>query len=318
MGLMGHGGSGLGEAEENQWGLDGEQSGATGSNPEVNAGDADVRNLPPYTKHSSGVRFKSVLEEAQKQLQQQLQQQSDLDSGYNNVIASPGQLQSIVEEVDGLGEVTVPDIRVLDDWQKEQPRPDRALLEMEKLLTEAFRSRVDREMSWVAELVGQNDQLYGEKNSGEAVLPEQAVGEEIQEADFDTTTFISEEEAQQNLESLRKWRSSLRPMRRAVHLVEKHFGYECPWWDSPNALVRVWGQLDCALQIFSDERLVRDLVEVLGKEVVIADTHPREGRLYGFAYLTENAGRLRALIRQKYAGHKALLDAIIRKQNNNE
>lgn len=181
-------------------------------------------------------------------------------------------------------------------------------------------------MSWVDALLHPQTEEQSEGLSSSAE-PQSAAdltnnyddfGLEADEAMLVPTILLSEEEISASLEELRKWRSTLKPMRRAVHLVEKHFGYQCPWWDSPNALVRVWGQLDCALQVFSDERMVRDLVEVLGRQNVIADFQPREGRLYGFAYLTENAERLKQMIRAKYPDHQALFGAIIRKQDKNE
>lgn len=307
MGKQGHGGSGLGTAGNEQW--QGEEAeGGQVVWSERGTTNVEGQRLPNYTKHASGVRFKAVLEEVNKQLQQ-----NDLDNGYNSVIASPHQLHSIVDEVDGLGEVIVPDLHVLHNWQKEQPRPDKALLEMEKMLTDVFHARVEKGLSWVDELLEKE-----EEDSFQATPEDDANADgEAGDAFWAPTVLITEEEARRDLESLKEWRGSLKPKRRAVHLVEKHFGYECPWWDSPNALVRVWGQLDCALQVFSDERMVRDLVEVLGREVVTEDTQPREGRFYGFAYLTENAGRLKKMIWQRYAVHAAVLDAIIRKQDNN-
>lgn len=321
MGIKSHGGSGFGEVENYRYG---EDPSSEEERVEQSGSLTELEDLPFGTKFSSGLRFRAVLEDAERELEGKQN-----DCGYERVIASVSQLQNIVDEADGLGDPTVPDLQVLGRWQSEQPRPDRAVLEMEKQLTEVFQNQVRQTLSWADGLLKTNKsedvQNLADSSTDNSADVVSSQSEEwrygrdgFEDNICSPKVLLEEQEVRRYLDELHQWRSTLKPMRRAVHLVEKHFGYVCPWWDSPNALVRVWGQLDCALQVFSDERMVRDLVEVLGKNVVTAGLQPREGRLYGFAYLTENAARLKKMIAEKYREHSGLLDAIIRKQDKNE
>lgn len=51
--------------------------------------------------------------------------------------------------------------------------------------------------------------------------------------------------------------------------MQKMMNYKIAWWNSANVLVRVWGQLNAPCQIFDDQIIVNDLIELLGEKSVL-------------------------------------------------
>ena len=207
-------------------------------------------------------------------------------------IERPSQLMGVIDEARreaSKGFVTVPDVGAFRLQGAEKPRPMKAVVEMEADLRAACVHDVHDALKW---------------------------GEERSAQHFDSLPAgaLSEDDAMRQIESLRSKISSLPPKDKALLLVEKHCGYEYPWWESQNSLIRLWGQLDCGIQLLSDKRLVADLLQVLGQELINFDRDKSKDKNYTFAYLTENLAELKLKIREKYPETLALLASIVKKK----
>ncbi len=93
---------------------------------------------------------------------------------------------------------------------------------------------------------------------------------------------------------------------------------DVPWWISNSSVVRMWGQLNCGFQVFEDLQLIRDLVDVLGKEWIKPEAAQVGGEMITFVYMTQHVDGLKIEIRQKYPQLANVFDAIVRKQNKEE
>lgn len=97
---------------------------------------------------------------------------------------------------------------------------------------------------------------------------------------------------------------------RTLALLQMTYNYEVAWWSSNNALVRIWGQMNCASQILDREQIIADLKEVLGEQMLIEDHHGEMiPVVWDLNFIITHQPGIRSAIRAKYS--KANLDAII-------
>jgi hypothetical protein len=241
-----------------------------------------VEQLPRYQKYASGMRPKTNREELNS------------DESFQEVIVDYEQLMAILDDAEQAGRATFPDLSVLSQWEEEQERPFKAQAEMEDALRIATKHQVEESLQWE-----QEDEA-----------PEETIFQDLPSLEFIEAKRLSE------LNTLKSDLADLSIRERNILMMEKHYRYEHPWWDSPFALVRLWGQLDCGIQVFSDAQLIHDLVEILGRNAIINESSLQEGRIFGFAYMVDNSQRLKNLIKAQYPEQQHVLNVIIRKQDN--
>lgn len=233
------------------------------------------------------------------------------DNFDDHPIERPSQLQALLNEAERAsqeGSVTVPDVGAYKMLGSQKARPMLAVVQMEAELRGVCSNDVRRTLGWA-----QDERSW---ESGQEVSP---VGNDDgvfgEDSGLRPTRFLSESEALSQIQALRTTVSSLPPKEKTLLLVEKHYAYNYPWWESQNALIRLWGQLDCALQVLGDSRLLKDLSQVLGMELINFDRDRSKERGYTFAYLTENAAELKDRISTKYSNQRVVLDAIVGKKD---
>lgn len=223
-------------------------------------------------------------------------------------IERPSQLQALLNEAiraTAEGSVTVPDVGAYKLQSSQKPRPMLAVAQMEADLQD-FCAGIHNTLAWDGDSVSDDSDM----DDGDLVddFLDRGTG-------LSPITLQTEEEALSQMRALRTKVSTLPPKERALLLVEKHCGYNHPWWEWRNALIVLWGQLDCGIQILSDARLLKALSQVLGSELINFDPERGQENGYTFAYLTENAGELKAKILEKYSDQRLVLEAIISKKD---
>lgn len=104
-------------------------------------------------------------------------------------------------------------------------------------------------------------------------------------------------------------RLNLSVYQRNIDLVERNYStFLVRWWLSDEAWVRLWGQLNCLIQIFKEASIVGDIEKVLGK--VISGDGEGQAEMGGSKLADYvNVEELKALMRQKFPSEK--LNAIV-------
>lgn len=193
---------------------------------------------------------------------------------------------------------TIPDVGVLRKWAEFQKRPFLDIAQREMFLEQYIVSR-----------------LSGYIDSDQRLFLD----------DFNKEGFpasFSEEDIAcvRELAALKKTIVEFEPSERSQHVVEKMCRYRVPWWEANNSLIRLWGQLDCGVQVLSDAQLVNDMVDVLGDDHLLKEECATgESTIVSFANsICNNVAFLKGVVLSKYQGHEPVFDAIIEKRDKEE
>lgn len=193
---------------------------------------------------------------------------------------------------------TIPDVGVLRNWADIQKRPFLDIIQRERALQEYVVSRL-------SDYIDADQRLFMD---------------EFNRAGFPASFSEEDIACVRELAALKKTIVDFEPSERSQHVVEKMCRYKVPWWTANNSLVRLWGQLDCGVQVLSDTQLVNDMVDVLGDEHLLKEECATgESTIISFANsIRNNVAFLKGLVLGKYQGHESVFDAIIEKRDKEE
>jgi hypothetical protein len=196
---------------------------------------------------------------------------------------------------------TMPDIGVVMRWGEKQERPLLTYVEKEEDLKRAIEKRMKDAQAVVDRCLAKNEIIYGP-------IPDKV--------------FMDPEHLREmkELAEITKTIATMSPAQRGLMVMEKTVRYALPWWESRSSLVRLWGQLDCDVQMNEDEDLLRDLIEVVGEAWLHENEYlnTRE-RANCFAHVIGNKREeLKARIWNKYPEQRILFTAIIAKQTKDD
>lgn len=101
--------------------------------------------------------------------------------------------------------------------------------------------------------------------------------------------------------------------RKNIQLLEtNHKGILIKWWVSRMAEIRLWGQLNCALQVFDDHSIAADIKAVFGTAEGVPGVAPRETDNISGVRFTPGANTefLKGMMKQKYPA--SFLNSIVK------